>query len=59
MQLLDKNFYCFCLTETALSLCLIILQKKKKSSEIIIHADIYIFSPCLKIASSQKGTEGI
>lgn len=57
MQLLDKNFYCFCLTETALSLCLIILQKKM-SCEIIIHADIYILSPCLKITSSQKGTEG-
>lgn len=57
MMLWDKNFYCFCSLECVLSFCLIILQKM--SSEIIIHAGIYISSLCLKITSSQKGTEGV
>lgn len=30
MQLLDENFYCFCFSETAISLCLIILQKNEQ-----------------------------
>lgn len=57
MLFLDKKFYYFYSSERVLSFCLIILQKM--SSEIIIHADIYISYLCLKISGLHKGTEGV